>query len=543
MNHAWRNSSRLITFLITYVFASFCSADDEFNVNVKQLAGAKLRALPAIVAKLESSGERALPLLRAMLDGALYYRKSDKRIVAAYRTGTGDFRLDDLLQGLDLKVASKREIKKIVVNNRLRGQIRKIIARITLTSKERVVRELAVDNMLNDLNKENLALLRAVRQSEKDGDILSKLNMAIALDDLKHNDSRQIRLDAVDIIDGRLQPIVLNTLNSLLDTDAEGTPVEKDEEVRKKVLAAKESIELKISFYEVLQRIFYGLSLGSILLLIATGLAITFGVMGVINMAHGELIMLGAYTAYVVQLLLPSSIEYSILVAIPLAFAVSGLCGILIERYVIRYLRGRPLETLLATFGISLILQQTVRSIFSPLNRQVISPSWLSGSLEINPVFSLTYNRLYILAFAILVLLCLQLVLKKTKLGLQVRAVSQNRAMARSMGVRTERVDALTFGLGAGVAGVAGVALSQLTNVGPNLGQAYIVDSFMVVVFGGVGNLWGTMVGGFTLGIANKFLEPMTGPVLANIFVLIFIILFIQKRPSGLFPQRGRAAE
>ena len=543
MTYVGRKSLRLITFTMICVLASLCSADEEFHINVKQLAGAKLRALPAIVAKFETSGERALPILRAMLEGALYYRKSDKRIVAAYRTETGDFRLDDLLEGIDLEVASKREIKKIVVNNRLRGQIRKIIARITLTSGDRFVRELAVDNMLNDLNKENLLLLRAARKKEKDDDILSKLNMAIAIDDLKHNESTQLRLDAIDIIDSSLQPIVVNTLNSLLVIDAEGMPIEKDEEVRERAMKAKESIELKISFYEVLQRIFYGLSLGSILLLIATGLAITFGVMGVINMAHGELIMLGAYTAYVVQLLLPNGIEYSILIAIPAAFAVSGLCGILIERYVIRYLRGRPLETLLATFGISLILQQTVRSIFSPLNRQVVSPTWLSGSLEINPVFALTYNRLYILAFAVLVLLCLQLVLKKTKLGLQVRAVSQNREMARAMGVRTERVDALTFGLGAGVAGVAGVALSQLTNVGPNLGQAYIVDSFMVVVFGGVGNLWGTMVGGFTLGVANKFLEPITGPVLANIFVLIFIILFIQKRPSGLFPQTGRAAE
>ena len=543
MTFLGRKSLRLLTFTMICVSASLCLADEEFHMNVKQLAGAKLRALPAIVAKFETSGERALPLLRAMLEGALYYRKNDKRIVAAYRTETGDFRLDDLLEGIDLEVASKREIKKIVVNNRLRGQIRKIIARITLTSEDRFVRELAVDNMLNDLNKENLPLLRAARKKEKDGDILSKLNMAIAIDDLKHNKSTQLRLDAIDIIDGSLQPIVVNTLNSLLDIDAEGIPIEKDEKVRERALVAKESIELKISFYEVLQRIFYGLSLGSILLLIATGLAITFGVMGVINMAHGELIMIGAYTAYVVQLLLPNSIEYSIIIAIPAAFAVSGLCGILIERYVIRYLRGRPLETLLATFGISLILQQTVRTIFSPLNRQVVSPTWLSGSLEINPVFALTYNRLYILAFAVLVLLCLQLVLKKTKLGLQVRAVSQNREMARAMGVRTERVDALTFGLGAGVAGVAGVALSQLTNVGPNLGQAYIVDSFMVVVFGGVGNLWGTMVGGFTLGVANKFLEPITGPVLANIFVLIFIILFIQKRPSGLFPQTGRAAE
>jgi urea transport system permease protein len=277
-------------------------------------------------------------------------------------------------------------------------------------------------------------------------------------------------------------------------------------------------------------------------LLIATGLAITFGVMGVINMAHGELIMIGAYTAYVVQLLMPNFIEYSLLVAIPMAFFIAGAVGILIERCVIRFLHGRPLETLLATFGISLILQQTVRSIFSPLNRQVASPSWMSGSLDLNPIFSLTYNRLYILLFALLVFFILQLVLKRTSLGLNVRAVSQNRSMAKAIGIRTEWVDAMTFGLGSGIAGIAGVALSQLTNVGPNLGQAYIIDSFMVVVFGGVGNLWGTLVGGFSLGILNKFLEPLTGAVLANIIILVSIILFIQKRPRGLFPQKGRAA-
>jgi len=265
-------------------------------------------------------------------------------------------------------------------------------------------------------------------------------------------------------------------------------------------------------------------------------------VMGVINMAHGELIMIGAYTAYVVQLLMPNSLEYSILVAIPTAFLVAGAVGVLIERCVIRFLHGRPLETLLATFGISLILQQTVRSIFSPLNRQVASPSWLSGSLDINPIFSLTYNRLYILLFALLVFFILQLVLKRTSLGLNVRAVSQNRSMAKAIGIRTEWVDAMTFGLGSGIAGIAGVALSQLTNVGPNLGQAYIIDSFMVVVFGGVGNLWGTLVGGFSLGVLNKFLEPVTGAVLANIIILVSIILFIQKRPRGLFPQKGRAA-
>ncbi|MEW8257788.1 MAG: urea ABC transporter permease subunit UrtB, partial [Candidatus Thiodiazotropha taylori] len=266
-------------------------------------------------------------------------------------------------------------------------------------------------------------------------------------------------------------------------------------------------------------------------------------VMGVINMAHGELIMIGAYTTYVIQLLMPDSIGTATLIAIPIAFVVSGLVGIAIERGVIRFLYGRSLETLLATFGISLILQQTVRSIFSPLNRSVETPSWMSGAWEINSALSLTLNRLYIIVFCLLVFAALFYVLKKTALGLQVRAVSQNRAMARAMGVRSEWVDAMTFGLGSGVAGIAGVALSQLTNVGPNLGQSYIIDSFMVVVFGGVGNLWGTLVSGMSLGVANKFLEPWSGAVLAKILVLVFIILFIQKRPKGLFPQKGRAAE
>jgi urea transport system permease protein len=292
-----------------------------------------------------------------------------------------------------------------------------------------------------------------------------------------------------------------------------------------------------------METLFFGLSLGSVLVLAAIGLAITFGVMGVINMAHGELIMLGAYTTYVIQQALPNMIGVSVLLAIPAAFIVAGLTGIVIERTVIRHLYGRPLETLLATFGISLILQQAVRSIFSPLNRSVITPDWMSGSLEINSVLSLTYNRLYIIIFCLLVFVVLNLVLKKTSLGLQVRAVTQNRAMARAMGVRSAWVDAMTFGLGSGIAGVAGVALSQLTNVGPNLGQSYIVDSFMVVVFGGVGNLAGTLVSGLSLGVINQYLEPWAGAVLAKILILIFIILFIQKRPRGLFPQKGRSAE
>jgi urea transport system permease protein len=253
--------------------------------------------------------------------------------------------------------------------------------------------------------------------------------------------------------------------------------------------------------------------------------------------------MIGAYTTYVVQLLMPNAIGWSLLVAVPAAFLVSAAVGILIERSVIRFLYGRPLETLLATFGISLILQQAVRSIFSPLNRSVLTPEWMSGSLEITSGLAITYNRLYILLFAGIVFLLLQLVLQRTRLGLEVRAVTQNRAMARAMGIRSTRVDILTFGLGAGIAGVAGVALSQLTNVGPNLGQGYLVDSFMVVVFGGVGNLWGTLVAGLSLGMVNKILEPAAGAVVAKILVLVFIILFIQKRPRGLFPQKGRAAD
>jgi urea transport system permease protein len=287
----------------------------------------------------------------------------------------------------------------------------------------------------------------------------------------------------------------------------------------------------------------FGLSLGSVLVLAGIGLAVTFGVMGVINMAHGELMMLGAYTTYVVQLAMPNHIGASIIVAIPAAFLVSGLFGVLIERGIVRFLYGRPLETLLATFGVSLILQQLVRDIFSPNNRPVETPQWMAGSLQVNDVLAITYGRLYIILFTLAVFIALLAVLKRTRLGLEVRAVSQNRNMARAMGIRTEWVDALTFGLGSGVAGVAGVALSQLTNVGPNLGQSYIVDSFMVVVFGGVGSLWGTLTAGTSLGVTSKLLEPAVGAVLAKILVLVFLIIFIQRRPRGLFPQRGRAAE
>ena len=301
-----------------------------------------------------------------------------------------------------------------------------------------------------------------------------------------------------------------------------------------------------LAVWDVAQNVWYGISLGSVLLLAAIGLAITFGVMGVINMAHGEMVMLGAYATFVVQNVIrtyaPGLMDYSLLFAIPAAFLVSAAVGIAIERGIIRWLYSRPLETLLATWGLSLILQQAVRTVFGANNKLVAAPTWMSGSFDLGGL-TITSNRLWIVIFAIAVFVILQLALNKTALGLQMRAVTQNRRMASAMGIRTPFVDAMTFGLGSGIAGMAGVALSQIDNVSPNLGQGYIIDSFMVVVFGGVGNLWGTLIGALSLGVANKFLEPYAGAVLGKIIILVLIILFIQRRPRGLFALKGRAVE
>lgn len=498
------------------------------------------KAIP-VLEQLEATGsDRVLPVFQAMLGGDLYYIKADRQVIAVNEQN-GETRFIRMLDGEPLPALKKSAIKKIRVNNRLRSHLRGAIARLQLSSKSAAVRENAVRSLLSDLDADTVAMISERRLTEANNQVKEVMDLALAIHKLSNAPEAVDKLNAIQTLEGSLE----NDVRILLNRYATMSPEHSDYHKSVSAAAAKAlvSIEDKIEFYAFIDQLFFGLSLGSVLLLAAIGLAITFGVMGVINMAHGEMIMLGAYTTYVVQLMMPNHIEYSLWVAIPAAFVVSGLMGIAIERGVIRHLHGRPLETLLATFGISLILQQLVRTIFSPLNRQVASPEWMSGSLEINPVLSLTLNRLYILAFALIVFFLLQMILKKTNLGLNVRAVSQNRDMARAMGVRSARVDALTFGLGSGIAGIAGVALSQLTNVGPNLGQAYIIDSFMVVVFGGVGNLLGTLVAAFSLGIANKFLEPVTGAVLASILVLVFIILFIQKRPKGLFPQKGRAAE
>lgn len=416
------------------------------------------------------------------------------------------------------------------------------VARFGLSSPDASVRLDAVQDIEQNLDESNVELLRERNGVETDSRVKRELAMGLALAALDGSDP-QARLAAISTLRHSVRQDVLNKLTALLDKSADGNFVESDEHVRQAAADAVKSINRWRSGYSGIQTLFFGFSLGSVLVLIAIGLAITFGVMGVINMAHGELMMLGAYTTYVVQVAMPNHIGISILVAIPAAFLVAALTGILIERSIIRFLYGRPLETLLATFGVSLILQQLVRSIFTALNRSVVTPAWMSGTLQVNDALSITYNRLYVVIFTLLVFAALLLVLKRTRIGLEIRAVSQNRAMARAMGIRSEWVDAITFGLGSGIAGVAGVALSQLTNVGPNLGQSYIIDSFLVVVFGGVGNLWGAMMGGMSMGIVDELLEPYSGAVLAKIFVLVALILFIQRRPSGLFPPTGRASE
>ena len=490
----------------------------------------------AIETIARSGHERGEALLLALLDRELLHDLAGDRIVLGEQSEQG-WALRDPISEEDVGSAEARAARPVIINNRLRQQIRDLKSVTALANPNPLARREAAQRLVGNTDPVVLDALR-LRQAEEanplvKGVIDTALNIAVLRDPASQLNER---LNAIDAVAGSLEPAVRNVLRDrLAQSDAAAERNAADRALKK--------IDQRTERYETADTIFFGLSLGSVLLLAAIGLAITFGVMGVINMAHGELIMLGAYTTFVVQQIFPDGHEWSLLVALPAAFLVSALVGIVIERGVIRFLYGRPLETLLATFGVSLILQQAVRVIFSPLNRSVVTPEWMSGALQINPIFSLTYNRLYIIVFALIVFFALQLVLKKTRLGLQVRAVSQNRGTARAMGIRSERVNALTFGLGSGIAGVAGVALAQLTNVGPNLGQAYIIDSFMVVVFGGVGNLWGTLTAAFSLGIANKIIEPMAGAVLAKIMVLVFIILFIQRKPRGLFPQRGRAAE
>ncbi|WP_460417117.1 urea ABC transporter permease subunit UrtB [Pseudomonas sp. microsymbiont 2] len=446
-----------------------------------------------------------------------------------------------LLENLRQGRIAEGDTRKLRLNNRLRGLIDNALASHQLLSDQANVRLAAAQQLQKTAQPAQMAFLDRRFASEPDAAVHAALGLALANLQLGASEPA-VRLAAVRLLGETGDPLARTRLEALLQPDAE-----TDAAVRTAAETSLAQVQRKLLVGELLGQAFSGLSLGSILLLAALGLAITFGLLGVINMAHGEMLMLGAYSTYMVQVLLqryaPSAIEFYPLIALPVAFAVSAGVGMALERTVIRHLYGRPLETLLATWGISLILIQAVRLIFGAQNVEVSNPAWLSGGIQVLPNLVLPYNRLVIIGFALAVVLLTWLLLNRTRLGLNVRAVTQNRNMAACCGVSTGRVDMLAFGLGSGIAGLGGVALSQVGNVGPDLGQSYIIDSFLVVVLGGVGQLAGSLWAAFGLGIANKLLEPQIGAVLGKILILALIILFIQKRPQGLFALKGRVID
>lgn len=496
----------------------------------------KAEAIDAIAA---TGDERAERVLAAMMAGDLQARRDDGRMVIAERRGQV-FVLRDPLSGAEIGEAKRGELKALTINNKLRAQVRGALGALTLLSADAGKRATGADAVFTTRDGELLPVLDKAIARESERWVRAKLERAAAATRLVAAEDPAARATSAAALAAFADQDVRSLLTGRLQAETDPAALAAIEE-------ALDWVETELALWGVLTNVFQGLSLGSVLLLAAVGLAITFGVMGVINMAHGEMVMLGAYATFVVQSLIlsyaPELLDVSVLIAIPAAFLVAGAVGILIEQTIIRHLYGRPLETLLATWGLSLILQQAVRSLFGPSNREVISPPWMSGAIEISGGLALTYNRIWIIVFSLAVFAVLTVLIRYSSFGLRIRAVTQNRRMAGSMGIRTQRMDAMTFGLGSGIAGMAGVALSQIDNVSPNLGQGYIIDSFMVVVFGGVGNLMGTLLGAFSLGLVNKFLEPYAGAVLGKIIVLIAIILFIQKRPQGIFAPKGRAAE
>jgi urea transport system permease protein len=436
-------------------------------------------------------------------------------------------------------VAVPVDLEDVINNNRMRGEIDSALAALKLFSKDDKVRLAAVKQLQSDADETKLPLIEKALATEQNSDIKEQLDMVRAAALLNSADKSN-RLGAAKLLATSGQANTKTMLLARIDQ-------EPDPEVKSALGAALRQVETALAWGDKLGALFSGISLGSILLLVALGLTITYGLMGVINMAHGELMMIGAYATYVVQGLfqkyLPGAFDWYLLAAVPVAFMASALMGAALERSVIRFLYGRPLETLLATWGISLMLMQLVRSVFGAQNVGVENPSWMSGGVQVLGNLSLPFNRLVIIGFAIFVLGSVAFLIGKTRLGLFVRGVTQNRPIASCMGVNTARIDTYAFALGSGIAGLAGCALSQVGNVGPDLGQGYIVDAFMVVVLGGVGQLAGTVYAALGLGILNKFLEGWAGAVLAKIAVLVFIIIFIQKRPQGIFAMKGRSAE
>ncbi len=492
------------------------------------------RGIDALIA---TGAPTAPAILAALADGRLFFDPGSHRV---YCRDPSD-RLDDAATGAKADGVMESDLKKVRLNNSIRSKVGAAVGGLDLLSPNRTKRLAAAETAFQARDAKAQGPVDAALARETDPAVRTALGQArAAILATAGTGSDAERLAAIGVLRQRGDADALGPIDRMAAAPG-ASPA-----VRAAAAAAAASIRTTLALWQALQNCWYGVSLGSVLLLAAIGLAITFGVMGIINMAHGEMVMIGAYATYVAQQAIgsfaPGWLDASLLIAVPLAFLVAGTAGIAIERLIIRHLYGRPLETLLATWGVSLILQQAVRTMFGADNRAVSAPSFMAGSFRLGGL-EVTSGRMWIVVFTILVFVALQLVLRATPFGLRMRAVTQNRRMASAMGISTGRIDALAFGLGSGIAGIAGVALSQIDNVSPNLGQGYIIDSFMVVVFGGVGNLWGTLVAAMTLGIANKFLEPLAGAVLAKIAILVFIVLFIQKRPRGLFALKGRSVE
>ncbi len=494
----------------------------------------KVRAIAEVVA---SGDADALPLLQALADGEV--QRSGEQVLRI-KDGVAT----DLVTGKRIERVPEA-VDDVVLNNRVRRELATAIAALKLEAPDRATRLAAAQALQSGADEAILPAIQRAHNREQDPAIKALLTLTRATVELASND-KATRLGAIRALSESRDPNTKTLLLPLLEKRG-AEFAEPDGDVRAEAELSLRAIESRLATGELIGRVFSGVSLGSILVLAALGLAITYGLMGVINMAHGELIMIGAYATYVVQNLFrsyaPGAFDAYLIAAIPVAFAASATVGMVLERSVIRFLYGRPLETLLATWGISLILIQATRTLFGAQNVQVENPDWMSGGISLMPNLVLPWNRIAIIAFTAAIVASIALLLTRTRLGLFVRGVTQNRPMASALGVPTGRVDTYAFGFGSGIAGLAGCALSQIGNVGPDLGQSYIVDSFMVVVLGGVGQLAGTVYAGLGLGIANKFLEAWSGAVLAKIALLVFIIVFIQKRPQGLFALKGRMAD
>lgn len=520
--------TKLLTLVALFIAANAhaLTADEVKAITV----GETDTRVEALAKAMPTADDKTAAFLQALSDDAV--KLSGDAVVLLQ----GDKVLDPVT-GAELPMPEV--LDDVINNNRMRGEIDSALAALKLFSKDDAVRRAAVKQLQSDADESKLPLIEKALATEQNTGIKEELALVRAAALLGSTDKAK-RLEAAQLLATSGQA---NVKTMLLAQQAQETEPDVKAALRK----ALREVESRLAWGDRLGAMFSGISLGSILLLVALGLAITYGLMGVINMAHGELMMIGAYATFVVQGLfrqyLPDAFDWYLLAAVPTAFMASALMGVLLERTVIRFLYGRPLETLLATWGISLMLMQLVRTVFGAQNVGVENPSWMSGGVQVMGNLSLPYNRLIIIGFAFFVLGAVAWMIGKTRLGLFVRGVTQNRPIASCMGVNTARIDTYAFALGSGIAGLAGCALSQVGNVGPDLGQGYIVDAFMVVVLGGVGQLAGTVYAALGLGILNKFLEGWVGAVLAKIAVLVFIIIFIQKRPQGIFAMKGRSAE